>query len=271
MSFRYWRIISLIPSVNNSYSGFSEVKLYDSSLTDLVATVGGVATDYGTAFSATYNAPKAFDGNTSTYFSSKQNSFSMLGYHFASAVSVKYVDLSIYSTYLPIREFIHFQTSADAIDWKLTHRCELISGTWANGQTVRLELFEIPNPFLSHENNETILANDALTSAQVASGFAIDRHLPRETYHRDVLFRGNMRVKGTVSIYGNPNNTPISKRVVLYDQKTSQIVDAMWSDPITGAYQFDFLKDARYMVIAFDDTRQYNAEIISDIVPIDME
>lgn len=71
---------------------------------------------------------------------------------------------------------------------------------------------------------------------------------------------------GTTKNVGTPSNTPVSRRVRLHDQASGRVVREMWSDPTTGAYQFNGLRAGTYYVAAFDHTGEYNGEIVTDVV-----
>lgn len=70
---------------------------------------------------------------------------------------------------------------------------------------------------------------------------------------------------GSTKNVGTPN-TPVRRRVVLIDQPTLLPVREMWSDPVTGAYQFQRLSAGTYFVASFDHTGEYNGEIMTDVV-----
>jgi uncharacterized surface anchored protein len=60
--------------------------------------------------------------------------------------------------------------------------------------------------------------------------------------------------------------TPVRRRVRLHDQTTGRVVREMWSDPVTGDYQFVGLRAGTYYITAFDHTGAYNGEVITDVV-----
>lgn len=75
----------------------------------------------------------------------------------------------------------------------------------------------------------------------------------------------------TGSITGTVKNTPatpVSRRVLLMDQRSQLVVRETWSDPVTGAYAFNGLNTAtEYAVISYDHTRTYRAVIADYITP----
>ncbi|WP_304912457.1 hypothetical protein [Hydrogenophaga sp.] len=70
---------------------------------------------------------------------------------------------------------------------------------------------------------------------------------------------------GTTKNTGTPE-VPVRRRVVLHDQPTGRVIRQQWSDPVTGAYQFQNIRAGTYFVIAFDHTGLYGPEAESDIV-----
>lgn len=78
---------------------------------------------------------------------------------------------------------------------------------------------------------------------------------------------GNGRIAGTIKNDGNPDY-PVWRRVRLFDQRDNRIVGETWSDRVTGAYSFDYINPARrYVVISYDHTGVYNAEVLDAVTP----
>ena len=58
------------------------------------------------------------------------------------------------------------------------------------------------------------------------------------------------------------------RRVRLFDQRDNRLVAETWSDRVTGAYRFDYINPARvYVVVSYDHTGVYNAEILDAVAP----
>lgn len=55
-------------------------------------------------------------------------------------------------------------------------------------------------------------------------------------------------------------------RVVLHDQLAYRPVREMWSDAVTGQWQFHTLRAGTYYAITFDPMRLKNGDIVTDIV-----
>lgn len=78
---------------------------------------------------------------------------------------------------------------------------------------------------------------------------------------------GAGRIAGTVKVDSNPDY-PVWRRVRLFDQRDNRLVAETWSDPVTGAYSFDYINPARlYVVVSYDHTGVYNAEILDALTP----
>lgn len=78
---------------------------------------------------------------------------------------------------------------------------------------------------------------------------------------------GTGRIDGTVKVDATPDY-PVWRRVRLIDRRDSRLVRETWSDPTTGAYAFEHIAmDRRYVVIAYDHTGVYNAEILDNLAP----
>lgn len=78
---------------------------------------------------------------------------------------------------------------------------------------------------------------------------------------------GRGRIAGTVMVKATPDY-PVWRRVRLFERRDNRVVREVWSDPATGEYVFDFLDQARrYVVIAYDHTGTFNAEIRDNVTP----
>lgn len=80
----------------------------------------------------------------------------------------------------------------------------------------------------------------------------------------DANFGGGYQLVGTTKITGTPA-APVRVRVSLHDQLTGLLVRSQWSDPLTGAYKFDFIKFGVYYVVAFDHLKNYRAVIADQL------
>ncbi len=79
---------------------------------------------------------------------------------------------------------------------------------------------------------------------------------------------GAFRITGTVKEKSTPTNTPLKRRVRLHHEPSGRMVRETWSDAITGAYAFDYIKgDQTYFVVAFDHPHNYRAVIADNMTP----
>lgn len=84
---------------------------------------------------------------------------------------------------------------------------------------------------------------------------------------RDINYGGKGRVSGTVKVKGTPNY-PVARRVRLYRDKEGVLVREQWSDPVTGAYSFDYVDEtATYTVISYDYQHNFRAVVADNIAP----
>lgn len=70
---------------------------------------------------------------------------------------------------------------------------------------------------------------------------------------------------GTIKKEGTPTR-PGSYRVMLHEQGSGRPVRRLWSDPVTGQYQFAGLAPGKYFVVAFDHTGEYSGVVETDLV-----
>ena len=81
-------------------------------------------------------------------------------------------------------------------------------------------------------------------------------------------FAGNGRIRGTVKVKHSPNNLPVKRRVRLHYRRDGRFIAQTWSDPDTGAYEFDYLnRDYEYTAVAIDYTGTYEAVAADALVP----
>ena len=80
-------------------------------------------------------------------------------------------------------------------------------------------------------------------------------------YTAGVLGQGIGRVRSTVQEKGTPN-TPVHRRVRLVRECDGLVLREQWSDPVTGAYDFQFVDEMQtYTVLSYDHTRNFRAVI----------
>lgn len=71
-------------------------------------------------------------------------------------------------------------------------------------------------------------------------------------------FSGKGRVRGTVKKKNDPANTPLKRKVRLVRLDDGRLIREQWSDPVTGAYDFQFVAETvDYLVYSLDYTRSF--------------
>ncbi|MGJ7506854.1 LamG-like jellyroll fold domain-containing protein [Variovorax sp. GT1P44] len=90
----------------------------------------------------------------------------------------------------------------------------------------------------------------------------------RTDYISGVLGQGVGRISGTTRKVGIPNNVPVRVRVRLVRERDFLPMRETWSDPITGAYSFDYVDELQtYTVVAFDHTHDERAVVGDNLTP----
>ena len=78
--------------------------------------------------------------------------------------------------------------------------------------------------------------------------------------------RGRHRITGTVKEKGVAVDLPVSRRVLLLDERANFVVRETWSDAATGAYSFEYINpDIRYLVIAYDHKQNFRAAVADNL------
>lgn len=85
---------------------------------------------------------------------------------------------------------------------------------------------------------------------------------------RNFHFGGRGRVSGTVRVDGATIDTPVYRRVRLFRDVDALMVAETWSDPVTGAYSFDYVDLTKtYTAISYDHTREFRAVAADNLTP----
>lgn len=103
------------------------------------------------------------------------------------------------------------------------------------------------------------LASKALTTAPAAGLTALGSG-----------YRGLYKIAGTVKAVGTPDY-PVGRLVRLFAEREGVLVDATWSDPTTGAYEFLNVKGGiRYTVVSYDYLGVFRAVVADNQLPVPM-
>ncbi|MEG0937904.1 hypothetical protein [Comamonas sp.] len=98
-------------------------------------------------------------------------------------------------------------------------------------------------------------------------------HLGVETgavrdYVTGVLGAGVGRVYGSVQRKDTPANTPLKRRVLLVRERDGLVVREVWSDPVTGEYDFRYIDELQtWTVIAYDHEHNFRAVVADSVTP----
>ena len=88
------------------------------------------------------------------------------------------------------------------------------------------------------------------------------RGLRRLTARRNHYYHGAYRITGTVKEKGPQVDVPVSRRVLLIDERANFVVRETWSDAATGAYAFHYINpEIQYLVIAYDYQQNFRAAV----------
>ena len=85
------------------------------------------------------------------------------------------------------------------------------------------------------------------------------------TAAKDVQDGGAFKVQGTVAIDATPD-IPVKRKVRLFCLQSGRLVRETWSDPVTGAYRFEYVRQGPWLVISHDYTGSYNAVVADNIL-----
>lgn len=77
---------------------------------------------------------------------------------------------------------------------------------------------------------------------------------------------GLYRISGTVKVDGSPD-TPVARKVVLFDQAGLRPLQDTVSDATTGEYEFTNLANKSHMVMSFDHTNSFRAVVADRVTP----
>ncbi len=84
---------------------------------------------------------------------------------------------------------------------------------------------------------------------------------------KDAIHGGNGRVSGTTKVKGSPN-VAVRRRVRLLRERDGMMIRETWSDPVTGAYSFDYINENyQYTVISYDHDHNHRAVIADNLTP----
>lgn len=84
-------------------------------------------------------------------------------------------------------------------------------------------------------------------------------------FTKDAHDGGVYKVQGTVAIDSTPD-IPVRRKVRLFCLTSGRFVRETWSDPVTGGYLFEYIRQGPWLVVAHDYTGSYNAVVADNIL-----
>ena len=79
---------------------------------------------------------------------------------------------------------------------------------------------------------------------------------------------GHGVIRGTVGVEGETGFSTLHRKISIFRQKDGLFLSSIWSNAVTGAYEFKYLDEKlSYFVIAFDYTGEFGALIGDNIRP----
>jgi hypothetical protein len=133
---------------------------------------------------------------------------------------------------------------------------------WGGAESMTLNAFEVTRM------QSVGPANDRVVLAGVpASGTSTPVSVNVATMG-DWLDPGLGRVRGTVKLTGTPSNTPVRRKVRLIREFDNLLIREVWSNPVTGVYDFQNVRmDYVYTVLSYDYTGLNRAVVADGQIP----
>ena len=269
---RYWRL-RVTEGTAAAYVYIAEVQFATSPGGSNVAT-GGVASASSES-SATFDAPKAFDGNSSTYWSSSNPSFVLnngtytggeyIQYVFATAQDIVEMKVTAMTQYFPLSMSLFW--SDDGVKW--TFQKTFTGLAWSNGETKTFDLTYVPVG--AGRLATAILRRIGSVLSQplkpIGNLFRTTTWLRYFNWSRPLKtswLTGKKRIAGSTTVLGNPK----ARTVHLLEQRTHQILDTRHTDA-SGVFEFANIADMQYTLVGEDRTKEQNSVIAANVTPVD--
>lgn len=252
---RFWRV-EYFRTINSGFQGIAEIEFRDtvggadltfSGMPILFALRPGAVQEGGIPGHTIDNDP------ATRYVTSGNVLGHVLTYDFLSVREVN--EIAIVSWY--DNQIHYFSRSIDGVTWHPVGVFILASlaGTlYTTGQ------LPDPSTFVNRSYRSAVRLNTSWPPGPFKN------RLSNRSFKFDGADSGPLSISGTVAIDDTPD-IPVRRRVRLHDKTTGRLVRETWSDPVTGAYAFEKLRDGLYYVTAFDHTGNHNAVIKDAIRP----
>ena len=119
---------------------------------------------------------------------------------------------------------------------------------------------------LAHRRLPLALAQRVLVPDNAAALRCSHRGLRPLLGKRNHYYHGDHRIAGTVKEKGPQVDLPVSRRVLLIDERTNFVVRETWSVAATGAYTFNYINpEIQYLVISYDYQQNFRAAVADNL------
>lgn len=253
---RYWRL----RMVGGATVRVSEVSMRTTVGGSNVATGG---TPFASGTDAGSAASNAFDSNSSTHwsFAAGTGVQSHIGYDFGSGNDKDIVEVvaefnSAISSTANIPTSLRVEYSDDNVNWVPVSPGYIQTqafGSYTYGPLVALGTVRVQPP--------AVRLNPGWPNAS-----GITKRLSGQILRNRTEDSGRYKISGTIKVDGSPD-TPVARKVVLFDQVSLRVLQSTFSNATTGAYEFLNLANKPHMVMSFDYTESFRAVVADRVMP----
>ncbi len=278
---RFWRVYITANNGDAGYTSMQEIELRNSGVDQTNPSMSCGQSSYFHPDNALAN--KLFDNNLTDYVTSVwENGIGAVLPHWVSIDTGGVIEVSEVAiwpqNYSPLmarapKDF-EIQISNNGVSWDTLAAFTDVTG-WSAGT---VKTFPIVGKVLIRRNvvRGRCVLSDALS---VGTGPAMIYGIPLldDPVHlgvesgsikdliTGVLGQGLGRVKGHVK---NTPSIPVYRKVRLIRERDSLLIRELWSDPITGAYDFKYVDELqKYTILGYDHTGSYNGVIAANVTP----
>lgn len=269
---RYWRLRP-VESTGLNYVYIAEIQFATSVGGANVATGGVVSAS--SEFSVTYAPSKAFDANTTTYWSPANGGFAAyngtyyttgeyIQYVFASAVDLVEMKITAMSSLYPLSLALFW--SDDGVKW--TFQKAFTGLTWSASETKTFDLTYVPvgtgrqTTFTRRIGSTLPQPPKPVGNLQRTNSWL--RYMNWTRPMKTSWLTGKKRIAGSTTVLGSPK----ARTVHLLDQRTQQILDTRHTDA-GGTFEFALIADMAYTLVGEDRTKEQNSVIAANVTPVD--
>lgn len=267
---QYWRL-KIVESTQANYVYVAELALATTP-SGATVTTGGTAS--ASSIASPFGAAKAFDANSSTYWSTAPASYATLGgrffgyewlqYSLASPADIVEMRITAFTSSYPV-SFVLFY-SDDGVHWYVQAAATGLS--WTSGETKTFDVtYVAPEPGRLVSKLYRRIGSTAPQTLPIAMPARTNTPIRARNFVRPLRRTngtGQKRIAGTTTVLG----VPVARTVYLLEQRSLQILDVRHTAS-DGIYEFDGVADKLYTVIGEDRTGTYNSIIYANVAPVD--